>query len=198
LSDYPPHEIRVLLQRIAGGDEKAFGALFYAFVDKLTGYIVHITGSPEVAEEITQEVFLKVWQQRAALQAVENFDNYLFIISRNLTLTHLKKLARQQKLKTAYAEVLPLEERSAETKVDLATLQTLHTRAVESLPPQQRKVYLLSREEGMTRMQIAEALGVGTETVKQHMKLALKAVRLYMTRHLGEGLLLVIAAFFEK
>src|ERR1700753_617151 len=79
------HNEKQLLLRIAAGDAAAFSALFYTYHQTLAAYILRLTKSPIIAEEIVQDTFIKLWEKRSQLATVDNFHAYLFTISRNHT-----------------------------------------------------------------------------------------------------------------
>ena len=85
-----------LLLRVAGGDEHAFSELFNTHHQLLGTHIYRITGSAELAEEVVQDVFLKIWLSRESLAAVQHFRAYLFVISKNHALNCLRKIAKER------------------------------------------------------------------------------------------------------
>lgn len=173
-----------LLHLVAEGDEKAFRSLFEKHHPKLGGYVFRLTNSYELTQEIVQDAFLKIWSNRHTLREISNFDAYLFTIARNHTFNVLKQIAREQVRKKAWeqtqeTELSVLAEELGSYKETSAIIQ----KAIEQLPPRQKDVFTLSREEGLTHEQISERLGIALETVKKHMVLALKAIRAYVSTH---------------
>src|SRR5579863_7598535 len=76
----------------------AFNCLFDSYKNRIYGYVLAIAHSPYAAEEITQEIFIKLWLRRDILHEVENLDGYIFTIARNKTLNHLRKAAYDVRL----------------------------------------------------------------------------------------------------
>ena len=93
-----------LLIRLQQGDEDAFAELFYAFYDKLFGFLLGITHSKTKAEDITQEVFIKIWQNRSTITDVENINALLFKIAQNQAIDQLRKLSREALAHSAHFE----------------------------------------------------------------------------------------------
>lgn len=178
-----PYDQASLIHRIAAGDQAAFALLFERHADKLAAYLYKLTGNREEAKEIVQEIFIKIWLRRAELPALESIDNYLFILSRNLAYDLFRKKLTQASLKENLARLDSSAMQQPEEASDFRKLQQLHARAVQQLPPQQQKVYLLSREEGLTHQQIASQIGIAAETVKKHMMAALRSVRTFVRDH---------------
>lgn len=181
-----------LLARVAQGDEAAFTQLFYAYHQKLGAYVFRLTESSEVAEEIVQDVFVKIWTKRALLANVGNFGAYLYVLSRNHTLNCLRQLAKERVKSHGYAmNFHEMYENDADTNPG-SDHYVLIDRAVEELPPQQQKVYLLSRRAGLKQEEIACQLSLSRETVKKYLKLATRFVSNYLRAHSNLPLLLML------
>ena len=159
-----------LLLRVSNGEQSAFDQLFYRYHHQLGIYIFQLTASRELAEEIVQDVFLKIWTQRTTLASVDNFRAWLFVISKNQTLNCLRKLVRERLLKQQWQQSQnpePLQlEMPAEEQFQLID------QAIDQLPPQQKKVFILSRYRRMKYDEIARELNLSRETVKFYLQTA--------------------------
>jgi RNA polymerase sigma-70 factor (ECF subfamily) len=153
--------------------------------------VLKVTRREAIAEEIVQDVFVKIWINRAGLPAIRHFPDFLYIIARNHTFNALRKLARERKLHEASTEDLSIAGVSTEAIILQRDYDRLLQQAVARLPPQQRLVYTLGRQEGFTREEIAAQLQISPETVKVHMSGALRTLRSYFKDH--DELLLLIA-----
>ena len=169
-----------MLHRIAAGDQTAFGELFRTYHQRLGAYIYRLTESLPAAQEIVQDVFLKIWLKRASLPEIQSFEAYLFTAARNHVFNYLKKIARERNQE----ELLQAGLESADTVVSTeepGIYYELLDEAVEHLPRQQKQVYLLHRREGLSHAEIAVRMQLSVETVKKHMSLALRAIRDHLT-----------------
>lgn len=195
-----PNNENVLLQQIAKGDETAFAELFYSYKDKLYSFLLPMTGA-DAAEDLLQEVFLKIWTKREDLSAVDNASAYIFRMAKNKALSFLKRSLQ-------YEGILK-EQGRKEDRNSIDTSEVLKERnlkqqiyqAVEGLPPQQKKVYLLSKEEGLKLEEIAAQLDISLSTVKNHMVQAMRNLRDRLgSEHpkLGLALILAIAELLKK
>src|SRR5262249_52271753 len=108
-----------------------------------------------IAEEIVQDVFLKIWMNRAGLTAIRNFTDFLYIIARNHTFNSLRQLAKEKKLHNEPVEEIEQAGVSAEAIVVQRDYEKILQQAVAQLPPQQKLVYTLSRDHGLSREEIA-------------------------------------------
>lgn len=166
--------IREILHKVAHGDERAFTILFNLYYDLLERRMFYLTRSEQLAPEIALNVFLKIWTGRKTLTEITCFKSYLLIISRNHAFNCMKKYRREENKRKQWlkntAPALPEQpEDSFYAWIDAA---------IESLPPQQKKIYILSRNDKMKQAQIAKELNITLETVKKHMVLALRNIRL--------------------
>lgn len=167
-----------LLNAVASGDKGAFTKLFYMFHQELGEFILKLTKSKPIAEEVVQEVFIKVWTHREALSGVKSFRAYLFTVARN----HAFNVLRDETRKTLLIEDFeryPLVD-TDDTGVEKEALYAIVEKAVALLPPQQQKVWKLNKEEGLPYQKIAEQLKLSPLTVKRHISLAMASIIRYV------------------
>lgn len=185
---------RQLLNKVKSGDQKAFTELFEHYQTMVYDYSIRLTRSKIHAEEIVQNIFLKIWMNRGNLEAIENFGAYLNRATRNECFTALKKIAaavgRQEELtEQVIAKGVNTDHRLLYNE----SAKMLRT-AVNTLPPQRKLVYELCHEQGLKYDEVAEKLNISSGTVHTHMKLALKTIRMYFSRM--EALILFLILFF--
>ncbi|MGN6418801.1 MAG: RNA polymerase sigma factor [Pseudobacter sp.] len=181
------------LHSIAEGNETAFSELFHSCHHDVAAYMFRITRSHAIAQDLVQDVFSKIWRNRAALAEVQQFEAYIFVICRNTAFNKLKQLARDHMHTKAIAQQQNESSNGVEEIVHYREMAALLNKAIHQLPPQQKKVYQLSREQGLSQEQIAEAMGLSLETVKKHMVLALRSLRSFLHQHNAWMLALLIS-----
>jgi RNA polymerase sigma-70 factor (family 1) len=181
-----------LLLEVAKGNESAFKQLFHTHHHKLGKYVCRLTGSLLISEDIVQDVFIRIWIYRERLAEVQNFDSYLFKMARNQTFTAIKKLSRDQRHMSEWL----LAESASQNILDEDHFDRAYggliDEAITHLPPQQQKVYELSRFNKLKYEEIASRLNISLETVKKHIHLALKSIRQYVLVHKDAVLLGII------
>ncbi len=155
-----------LFAQIARGNEKAFAQLMYEFSDVLGVYIFRLTHSREMAEEIVQDVFLKIWQNRESLPNVGNIKAWLFVVSRNRAISVLRKVINERLNYAKMVNSLTLVEGDDDMEERYKAMEN----AIESLPPQQKRAYILNRREGFSYNEVAKQMGLSKETVKKHLQ----------------------------
>lgn len=189
------HNEKELLKQTAEGSETAFTQLFYAYHNRLGAYIYYLTESRETAEDIVQAVFMKIWLNREKLAKVERFDAYIYVLSRNQTLNHLRQLARERMKKKEVTENLKKAYQTIDTEEGTPDYYVLMDEAVDNLPPQQKKAYILSRRKRLKYSEIAQQMGLSHETVKKYLKLATLSITNYVRSHSDLLLIIFLTSF---
>lgn len=193
------HNEKELLKLVSGGDENAFATVFDYYRNKIYAVVLKLTQSTTVAEEIVEDVFLKIWLRRATLNEIENFSAYLFTIARNETYKILKQIAKNYKIVLLSENNESLVYNNAEDYLVDKELTSLLQKAIDRLPHQQKQVYKLMKEKDFKRGEVAELLHLQPETVKFHLAQAMKNIRTYCMLHLNMfiGLSILLSALFE-
>lgn len=179
-----------LLQRMKKGDESAFRELYNRHSRQVAAFVFHLTHSAVDAEDILQETFLKLWTSRDQLPPIAHPGNYIFIIARNKTLDHLRKIAQQQKLVDhIWANISNVAD-ALDLQLDARESQQLINTALSRLTEQQRTIFRLSRQEGLDHAAIASQLQLSKSRVKNVQVETLRFLRQFLSRH-SELLLLL-------
>ena len=174
------------MERLAGGDYQAFHRLFESYHPRVWQFIRSMVKSDIVADDLSQDVFVKIWIHREAMPQVRHFDAYVFGMARNAVKDHIKgNVVRDRHLNRTnlYSRdyVLPDEEYDAkETELIVKFI-------VSKMPEQRRRTFTMSRYEGLRNEEIAEKLNISKKTVENHINAALTDIR--------KGLPILIALF---
>ena len=179
-----------LLHRTAAGDQAAFTQLFDSYHHSLGAFVFGITKSRELAEEVVLDIFLKIWITREVLAEVQNFKAYLFTLSRNAAISALRKLIREREQRSGWLsdQQLTAEEDPGEKEAYL----NLVDEAINQLSPQRKKIYLLSREQGLKYEEIATLTGISRFTVRAHIQQAVAFLGEYLKSRMAQLLLLAV------
>lgn len=172
MSDLPSN--KELLKLLKKGDMLAFDAIYNQYSRRLYGFVLRYIKRDEDAEEIVQDVFLKIWKARGSIDVYSSFDSFLFTVAYNSTISLLRKRMSEKKY---------LEHLNHKFKINLAPdlIDEIHfnelnekiNSLLEKLTPRQKEIFKLSRYEGLSHKEIAEKLDISTSTVKQHLMAAL-------------------------
>jgi len=182
-----------LLHSVSEGNQQAFALLFGTYKNKVFSFAHHYTHSSSLSEEITQEVFMKLWIKRETLPGIDNIEAWIITITKNLCFNHLKRKAMELRINNMLSAI-PLAEDNVDDYISYKDqLNNLH-QALNQLSPQQRTIYSLNRDKGLKNDEIARQLNLTTSTVKNHLVLALKKIRHFMETHPAGMLLLLLSA----
>ncbi len=174
------HNDRALFKQISAGEEQAFRAIYYLYRDELFKIVIRLTKSQVIAEEIIQEVFISLWISREQLIKVEEPAAYIYSILFNKTGNYLKKEANQERIIKAAMHYRQSSCNTTEQALDANETQRLIELALRQLPRQQKIVYKLSRQQGLSNNKIAKHLNISLHTVKSHLSKAIGFMRTYL------------------
>ncbi len=174
----PNIEKELLLQVSQGGDQ-AFSRLFHQYHHQLAAYINHLTGSADTTEEVVQDVFMKIWVNRIALAEVTDFRAWLFAISKNHAINCLKKMATERLQQKEWSRLQAITGEGDSTGNEYQHL--LIEKAIQQLPPQQKKVFVLSKINRLKYEEIATRLNLSRETVKSYIALAKTSINKFVS-----------------
>lgn len=185
-----------MFARIAGEDAVAFTGIFDLYFDRLRYNALKFLKSEFWAEEVAQEVFLQLWDDRNKLPEVENPSAWLYRIVSNKCINLLRRNELELRVQNAIHQSVLQEQFRQSSAYDYALVHKLVTEAVAQLPPQQRRAYLLKTEEGLSYKEIAEQLGISPNTVHNHLARSVQSVRNYLIEHGDFSILLYFLLFY--
>ena len=187
-----------LMARLKAGDNQAFNELMERNEKRVVNLIYRFTGNREVAGDLAQEVFLRVYRASARFEPKAKFFTYLYRVTLNLCRNYRAKAKRRQTTSLNATrkgkdggEAPPLElvdpSGSAEERVSRLELSAVVREAVDSLPQQQREVVVLQRFQGLAYEEIAEALNLSVSAVKSRLHRAKLNLKEKLTPYIERG-----------
>lgn len=167
---------KVLIERLRHGSSKAFDDLYDLYFSKVYAYCLQISKSQQKAADITQDVFLKLWETRKNIKSDTTLSPYLFSIARNFLISAYRDTVNSINYE---AYVRYCSDKGTHQTDRLEYSEFLHElkRCLDSMPQPQQEVLRLRRFKDMTNKQIADYLGISEQTVKNRMVMALKYIR---------------------
>lgn len=168
---------RELIRLLTAGDEYAFEQLYRIYSVPVLKKLVSLVKDEEIAKELLQDIFLKVWQKRGELDASLSFRGFLFRIAENKVIDVLRRAACDRKLLAHITRIATAGENSTETFVQFREVNEALQRAISSLPPQRKKVFVLCKLEGKTYEEVAQLLGISPGTVNDHVVKATRTIK---------------------
>ncbi|MFT3950250.1 MAG: RNA polymerase sigma-70 factor [Agriterribacter sp.] len=177
------HDDSSLIQRLRQNDAAAYIELYNRYHLKMYRWLIRFVKPPEMAEDIIQETFLKIWEIRHRLNPAQSFPAYLYRISRNKAFKSLKKISLDETLRKQVLIQFELGSDDPEKRFRWLQYQQLLENAVNRLPAQRQKVFKLCRQNNKTYDEVANELGISRNTVKEHMIKAMQDIRQYFYRY---------------
>jgi len=166
---------------------KAFDIIYQKYSRRLYGFVFRYVKQETDTEEIVQEVFIKIWKSRTKIDVFSSFESFLFTIAHNATVNLLKKRATEQKYLEHVKSLQRIETAYELTdEIDYKELKQKFEGVLNELPPRQKEIFQLSREEGLSNKEIADKLGISIQTVKNHLVTTLS----FLKSKLDNGLLI--------
>jgi RNA polymerase sigma-70 factor (ECF subfamily) len=163
-----------LLSNIRAGDEHAFNTLYREYCEKVYFFILKKSSSDYLAEEVTQQAFIRVWERRHRLSEEYTIEEQLFRIARTILIDELRKESIKRKYVHQHQTTTPIV---SPNELDAKEMQLRIDQAINFLPPQRRKIFIMSRYEQLTYKEIADALSLSVKTVEAQMSKALQQLK---------------------
>lgn len=177
-----------LASLIRDGNHHAFEELYNRYKVTLINHAYKKLGDFEDAKEIVQEIFMKIWLRHADTPKLENVAGWLYILVRNKVLNRISHRDVIRRYEKSFQGFILMETRVPDLILREKEMKAIIDREIQSLPPKMQQVLILSRYNNLSNKSIAEKLNISENTVKNHLKASLKALR----KRLGANLLLII------
>ena len=166
-----------LLRDVSSGDEDAYQKLYLQYKDDIYKLVLRYVKSPQLSQDLTQDIFLKVWEKREKLSQVEFSRSYLRSFARNYTVSALEGASKSR---AVLGEIMR-QKHSGTTLHDDVVLEREYRdfvhRTLNNLSPRSREIFVRCRENGQTYEEVAEALGISRSAVRKHMVQSLQKFR---------------------
>lgn len=191
-----------LLSQLREGNREAFNSLFRHYYPRVMAYVAAMV-EQEVAEDVVQDVFLHVWENRKKLYAGEGFHSYLFQAAYTCCIDYYRKTQSADKY-NLHMESAYLEEYNALLRSDASVLEEIYSKdfyeqlhnLLEKLPTQRREVFILTYIEGLKAKEVSERLQIPQRTVESHIYLAIKYLRAHLSKN--DFYILSLLYFFRQ
>jgi RNA polymerase sigma-70 factor, ECF subfamily len=185
---------KALFKKITEGDVKAFETIFHAYYSNLCRFASGIISDDEMAEEIVQDFFVKLWEKKAQLSIDISVKNYLYRAVKNRCINFIK----HNNIKSSLQNIQIEKQTQIQPDEHFLALELAKKieESIHSLPEKRREIFRLSREEGLKYNEIAKKLNISLKTVEAQMGLAIKALREKLKNHIS--FLILFLCFHKK
>lgn len=172
------------------GDERAFSRIFDLYYDLIFQKVFRFCRNKEEAEEITQEAFIQLFIHRDKIKDCDGFFPYLYITAKRLAISFYRKKVVRQEYQNEWKKNWQEYDQPTEVALDGKYLKGILSEVLEELPPQQQLIYRMNKLEGYSYQEIAEKAGLSKNTVRNHLSLASKFIRLKLEKILFLAMLI--------
>lgn len=189
----PLYNQQDICARVALGDQQAFALFFNHHWPQVYDTGLRLTKSPEKAQDLAQEIFIKLWENRHRLTEVKEEDAYVYILSRNVILDFLRKKVFATENIEILIDYFEDSAISPQEKLEFNELENTLKSAIDQLPGKVKDVFVLSRVDGLTHEQIAKQLNISVVSSKTYVVRALQDIRKFMALHAGNTSIILAA-----
>ena len=187
-------EEKLLVARLKSGNKASYKVLYQKYAPRLFMFSKRYLFSDEDAEEIVQEVFLRIWEKRENIDENQSFSSYVIQAAKHRIFNGFRKKVNEQ----AYIDFVMFggtaQENFTEHEVAYREIFEKAENAIKSMPPKRQEIFRLSREQGLKNKEISEKLNISIKTVENQMGQALK----YLREQLSDYQLLILVFLFDK
>lgn len=188
-------EQNLLLLQLRAGQMAAFNKLYTMYSPRLYVHLLKFLKSPELVEELLQEVFVRVWQNRESIVPEKGFNSFLYTIAHNLAINMIKKINRDRALQMeVWASSISYYLHTEENLLDKERMAIIN-QAIATLTPKRREILLFCKVEGKSYKEVAELLGISVSTVSNQLVNALQDIRTFIVKNYSQEYLLGLLLF---
>jgi len=187
-----------LIVRLINADEDAFKGIFDCYFRKIQQFVYRYIKETTQAEDVTQNIFIKLWEKKAGIDINKSFDGYIFTIAYRTVMDHFRQTDRNLLCSTSetFLQETIVSPSSSDELLNRHQLESLYEKALQTLPQKRKEIFLLSRHNGLSNKQIAERLNISVKTVENQMTAALSRLREFFA-HADVGNTVFILLFFQ-
>ena len=172
-----PNNLDNSIHKLINGDQSALEELFNYYYPRLYNFSKSFLKIEDGIDDVLQEVFIKIWQNRESIKKTDTFNSYVFTITKNLLLNELRRKLNDSKTKNEIQNRSLAEEYHQFEQIEFKELKEKLDFEIENLPENQKEIFILSRKEGLSHKEIAEKLKISTKTVEYHIRQSINILK---------------------
>jgi RNA polymerase sigma-70 factor (ECF subfamily) len=177
MKDFILYSDEELMREIKAENMLAFDGMYKKYSKKLYKFVYSILKSSEDSENIVQDVFLTLWENRNKITKESSIKYYIFTVAYNSAISIIRKKVRDSQFVEYLESLQDFNQEPVDTELEFNELTDKLNNIVNNLPERQKEVYLLHKVEGLKYQEIAERLNISVNTLENHMSRALKNIR---------------------
>ncbi len=184
-----------VIKSLKKGEVTAFKDVFTFYQKRLYYFVFSFTKSEYISEEIIQEIFIKIWEDRKQIDLKKSFHAYLFVLAKNKTFNYLRDVSKRESVKKELWNNISKQYEQIESNLIYSEYEDIVEDIVKSFPQTERSVYRLSIEEGKKNSEIAYLLGLQEKTVRNHLWKTKQAIKAQLQPYISFALKLFLLYF---
>ena len=170
-------KIEELIGRLKNNDKSALDEIFNYYYPRLYNFSKKILKIEDDIDDILQDVFLKIWFHRNKINNPETFNSFIFTITKNALLNLIRSNVKNQAFKEEFSKRIISSEYVTQNQIEFNEIKTAINNIVAKLPEKRQKVFLLSRNEGLSNKEIAQKLNISEKTVEDHITHSIRILK---------------------
>ena len=182
------------LSRLKEGDQVAFEKIYDRYSTRVFQNTLRLTKSQDIAEELLQETFYRIWEKRSLIDTNKPIKAYLFRIAENLAYDHFRKIAKDKVLSQQLIDIASQYYDHIDEMIESKENNQILQSAIAALPPKRREIFLLCKFEGKSYREVSVLLGISESTINDHIVKAMRFLKEYFG-HSGEAALTMFIAY---
>lgn len=171
------NNLNTIVKRLAGDDKKALDELYNYYYPRLYTFAKRFLKVEDDINDILQDVFIKIWENRRNIKNVETFNAYIFTITKNTVITYFREKTKLIDFESRVREMATSEGYFIDDSVEYNDIKEKVEHLIEQLPEKRKQIFKLSREKGLSHKEIAVQLGISVKTVEDHIMHAIRFLR---------------------
>lgn len=168
---------------LKSGDYDSYKALFEKCYGKLLSFVIRLVNDKQAAEDIVQEQFMKLWDKKQTINEYMSVESYLYVMTKNAAINYLKSHGKLDNLPESGPSIaINLD---LDRSIDEATIRAKLQELIDTMPAQRKKIFIMSKIDGMSNIEIAKITGLSVKTVDRHLALAKSFLKNTISQHMS-------------
>jgi RNA polymerase sigma-70 factor (family 1) len=197
MMDLDNENLKLLIKQLQQGSEQAFTHLYDKYSKQLYRNILRLVKEEDIAEELLQDLFLKIWESRENINHEKSFKSFLYKVAENLVYGHFRKIAKDNRLIASLVMSYVEFDTNVEDAIITKENHDLLKKAIEHLSPQRKHIYTLCKLDGKSYEEVSSELGISVSTISDHIVKANKAVKKHFYSNQNVAIILIASQFLK-
>jgi RNA polymerase sigma-70 factor (ECF subfamily) len=174
---YNTNQLNILVKALINNNKTALDELYNYYYPRLYTFAKRFLKVEDDINDILQDVFIKIWENRKNIKNVETFNAYIFTITKNTVISYFREKIKVADFESRVREMATTEGYLTETAAEYEDIKEKVDQLIEQLPEKRKQIFKLSREQGLSNKEIAGEMGISVKTVEDHIMHAIRFLK---------------------